>query len=464
MKRTTNNNTNVPNSQEPKRAALYVRVSSDEQARGESIGDQLQALRKWAADNGHIAPLEYIDEGFSARKSYKTRPAMQRLVADIEADKISVVAFVRIDRWFRSLRDYYAVQTILDAHGVDWDAITQRFDTLTSSGRLALNTHLSVSEFEADQTSDRIKFTISQKRERGEVVCGSVPLGYRIENKKPVKDEKTAPVVEAFFNEYTATGRFRASIDAAAAAGMQITVSRAAGMLKRAASYAGTVQGIPTYAYITPEQAEKILESRHNRPRSSGIVHLFAGYIYCSECGHRMSAHPCVRTSRVTGEKTRFTSYFCHRQVDRKCHNKVNIMQKTIEAELLARLEPELDAYILQAETAAAGKKPATDPRAKIKALEDKRARLVDLYIDGAITKQAFEKRRATIDDEIARLSVAPVPEKRRKPAELRALVPADWKEIYEKLTPENRRAYWFQLLDRIEINAQREISFFFAP
>ena len=441
---------------------MYVRVSSDEQARGESIGDQLQALRKWASENGYVAPIEYLDEGYSARKSYKTRPAMRRLLEDVQAGKIEIIAFVRIDRWFRSVRDYYAIQTILEKHKVEWTAITQQFDTMTAAGRLALNTHLSISEYEADQTSDRIRFTQSQKRARGEVISGSVPLGYRIENKKPVMDEATSPAVAAFWNEYTSTGHLKKAMDAAREHGQPITLNHAAWMLNHAEKYAGTVQGIETYAYITKEQAEAIRTSRKKRARSTGLTYLFNGFIYCGNCGGRLSARPAPRTNTKTGEKFKIATYFCHGYGDGVCKNKRITRQVVIEEYLLACLEPELNAFIVQAEAQAAQKKPKADPREKIRALEDKRSRLVELYIDGAVNKQAFDKRRRSIDDEIARLSVEPIPGKPIDTAKLRALIQSDWKEVYGELTEENKRSFWYQLISRIEVSEDRSISFIF--
>lgn len=448
--------------QEIRRAALYVRVSSEEQARnGESVGDQLQALRAWARENRYIAPLEYLDEGFSARKSYKTRPAMRRLLDDIQAGKVSIIAFVKLDRWFRSVKDYYAVQTILDAHGVEWIAIAEEYTTTTTQGRLLLNLRLSIAEMEADTTGDRIKFTFDQKRARGEVVTGSVPLGYRIENKKPVKDETTAPIMEAFWNAYTSTGSLSAAQNAAENAGLFIPPPRACRILKNAVQYAGHVQGIDCPAYITDDQAAAIMATRKTRARRTAYTHLFNGFIYCGICGGRMAAHWSMGKNKTVG-KYRYTTYYCYNSINRKCTNRINLNQNKIENMLLCDLETAFDAYIIQAKMEQANNPPAPDPAEKIKALADRRARLVELYLDAAIDKADFEKRRKEIDDDIARLSAAPAPEPVRDPERLRALLPDNWRAIYADLTTENRRAFWFQLLERIDVYPDRSIRFYF--
>mgnify|MGYP003309354852 CR=1 FL=1 len=98
------------------RIALYCRVSTDEQAKhGESIVDQLQALRTWAEANEHTIIKEYKDEGYSAHKAFKSRPALMELIADI--DSIDMIVFTKFDRWTRKAADYYKLQDILDKHG-----------------------------------------------------------------------------------------------------------------------------------------------------------------------------------------------------------------------------------------------------------------------------------------------------------------------------------------------------------
>ena len=101
-----------------KRAALYCRVSTEEQARhGYSIGAQLEALRRYAKEQGYVIVGEYLDEGISGQKGYKKRPAMTELMQAL--DRVDVILFIRLDRWFRSVKLFYQVQDLLDAHGVD---------------------------------------------------------------------------------------------------------------------------------------------------------------------------------------------------------------------------------------------------------------------------------------------------------------------------------------------------------
>ena len=94
------------------RAALYIRVSTEEQAvHGLSIEAQREALGAWAETAGVQVARHYIDAGISARKSAAKRPELQRLLADVEAGLIDLVVFTKLDRWFRNIAEYYKCES-----------------------------------------------------------------------------------------------------------------------------------------------------------------------------------------------------------------------------------------------------------------------------------------------------------------------------------------------------------------
>ena len=162
-----------------KRAALYIRVSTDEQARhGLSLGEQRADLERYANAHHYAVVGIYADEGSTARKALSRRKELQRLLDDVRADKIDIILFKCLDRWFRNIRDYYKVQDILDAHHVDWECTQERYNTTTTNGRLMLNIKLSVAQNESDQTSDRIKYVNEGKMKRKEALSGSKIYGY----------------------------------------------------------------------------------------------------------------------------------------------------------------------------------------------------------------------------------------------------------------------------------------------
>ena len=141
-----------------KRAALYIRVSSDKQVKeGDSIPAQREALRKYAKEHNFLIAGEYIDDGISGTK-YSQRDELQRMLSDVEARKIDIILFTKLDRYFRSVRHYTATQAILDKYGVGWTAIWEPiYDTTTPQGRLILNQMMSIAQFEAENTGQRIR-------------------------------------------------------------------------------------------------------------------------------------------------------------------------------------------------------------------------------------------------------------------------------------------------------------------
>lgn len=185
-----------------KRAALYIRVSTEEQARhGFSLGEQRHDLEQYAREHNYIVVGVYADEGNTARKALSRRRELQRLLADVQAGKVDVILLKCLDRWFRSVKDFYKVQEILDAHGVAWECTQEDYNTTTTNGRLMLNLKLSIAQNESDQTSDRIRYIQQGKIRRGEELTNKHPLGYRIENKKLVINDAEVPIIQFAFSQ-----------------------------------------------------------------------------------------------------------------------------------------------------------------------------------------------------------------------------------------------------------------------
>ena len=150
-----------------KKAALYIRVSTDEQAKhGFSLGEQQHDLERYASKHNYAVVDIYADEGNTARKSLGKRKELQRLLDDVRAGHIDIILMKCLDRWFRNIADYYKVQEILDAYGVEWECTQEEYNTTTTNGRLMLNLKLSIAQNESDQTSDRIKYINEGKKRR----------------------------------------------------------------------------------------------------------------------------------------------------------------------------------------------------------------------------------------------------------------------------------------------------------
>ena len=146
----------------------------------------------------------YDDGGFSG--GTLERPALKRLLADIEEGLVDVVVVYKIDRLSRSLMDFAKLVEVFDAHGVTFVSVTQSFNTTTSMGRLTLNILLSFAQFEREVIGERIRDKIAASRQKGMWMGGNVPLGYDVEDRKLVVNDAEAAVVRRIFERFVRIG------------------------------------------------------------------------------------------------------------------------------------------------------------------------------------------------------------------------------------------------------------------
>lgn len=188
------------------RCAIYTRKSTDEgldqsfnslDAQREACGAYIlsQAGEGWTA-----ARDIYDDGGFSGGSM--DRPALKRLLADVEAKRVDVVVVYKVDRLTRSLADFARIVEVLDRAGASFVSVTQAFNTTTSMGRLTLNVLLSFAQFEREVTGERIRDKIAQSKARGMWMGGHPPLGYDVRERALHINEAEAATVRLIFDRY----------------------------------------------------------------------------------------------------------------------------------------------------------------------------------------------------------------------------------------------------------------------
>ena len=131
---------------------------------------------------------QYDDGGISG--GTLDRPALTRLLRDIEEGLVDVVVVYKIDRLSRSLMDFSKLVEVFDRNEVTFVSVTQSFNTTTSMGRLTLNILLSFAQFEREVTAERIRDKFRASRMKGIWMGGNPPYGYRVEDRKLVIDEE----------------------------------------------------------------------------------------------------------------------------------------------------------------------------------------------------------------------------------------------------------------------------------
>ena len=161
---------------EGKRVAIYIRVSTLEQANfGHSLQMQHDELTKWAKENNCIIYDYFIDDGYTA--TTLKRPALQRMID--EAGNYDMIIFVKLDRFSRGVGNYYRIMDRLKPTKNDWKAIFEEFDTTTTQGRTVINLYLTIAQQEAELASDRTKAVYHSRIRKGEFVMGNAPTGYK---------------------------------------------------------------------------------------------------------------------------------------------------------------------------------------------------------------------------------------------------------------------------------------------
>ena len=207
------------------RCAIYTRKSSEEGLDMEfnSLDAQREACGAYIASQrseGWIELAEHYDDGGVSGGTLE-RPALKRLLSDIEEGRANVVVVYKIERLSRALMDFAKLVEVFDRHRVTFVSVTQSFNTTTSMGRLTLNILLSFAQFEREVIGERIRDKIAASRKRGMWMGGVVPLGYQVRDRKLIIDEMEAAVVRMIFERFLELGSTALLAKAVAAAGIR---------------------------------------------------------------------------------------------------------------------------------------------------------------------------------------------------------------------------------------------------
>lgn len=436
-----------------KRAALYARVSTEEQAmHGVSLDAQRERLLTYAKENDLTVVDVYVDEGISARKRYTARPAFTKMLEDVKAKKIDVVLFIKLDRWFRNIADYYEVQAILDKYKVQWIATEEDYDTTTANGRLALNIKLAIAQDESDRTSERIKFVFQNMVKEGRVISGRTPKGFKIVDKRVVLDEPMVPLVkDAFRKIIDCRGSREACRYIQDTYGINMDPKSFKHMIA-CTWYIGEAYGIKDWCpriidNDTFHRANEIINTRAERYdyTRTDRVYLFTGLLFCQKCGRRMATYAC-RNTRKDGSQQTFIYYRCTRHLLRQCDMTKQINQDKLEKWLLDNLLIEADKHNMEIMHNGKRAPKKSIDRQKVMAKIEK---LKDLYINDLIPKEMYEK------DYLMLSSLLNEAEKQESAEEKRLIDVKQYKDLlaaYNTLDLESRKAFWSRVINKIVV------------
>jgi site-specific DNA recombinase len=212
------------------RCAVYTRKSTDEGLEKEfnSLDAQRESCEAYIASQrseGWVLVHDRYDDG-GVSGGTLDRPALQRLLADIEAGLIDVIVCYKIDRLSRSLMDFAKLVQAFDDHQVTFVSVTQSFNTTTSMGRLTLNILLSFAQYEREIIGERVRDKIAASKARGMWMGGPVPLGYEVRDRKLVVNEAEAATVRRVFEAFAELGSATQLLPALRAEGLLTKMGR----------------------------------------------------------------------------------------------------------------------------------------------------------------------------------------------------------------------------------------------
>jgi DNA invertase Pin-like site-specific DNA recombinase len=449
------------------RAGLFERVSTEEQAKyGFSIQNQVDALEEHCRKNDIKIVDHYCDEGVSAGKPYTKRPEMKRLLDDVQAGKIDIILFTRLDRWFRNVQEYFKVQEILDAHKVEWKAIWEDYDTTTANGRMAITIFLAIAQAEREKTAERIKSVFENKRKRKEAFFGknSTPAGYMEEIdengvRRLVKDPDLKRAFEDFWDIAVS---YQNISKAAKHVNLEYGLTRSKHKwmeLAKKEIYTGTYRGVEDYcpAYVSRDNWLKLQERGFVKQAQHNRIYLFSGLIKCPNCNRNMSARYTIQKLKDGTEKE-YYSYRCPDKDITLCSNKHSVFQLKMETWLLEHLK-EL-ALIEIEKIEVAKKQPHSKPKTNIKALKESLRRLNVSYMAGNIDDDEYLQTQKDIKDAIKKAE-AEEPENiaDKDVSVLNYVIENDFRTLYDTLDDEDKRAFWRYVIKEIHVDGNDIVS-----
>ena len=435
-----------------KRAALYARVSTEQQIDKDSIPAQVTALKEYAEKHQYVIIGIYVDDGVSGTK-LDERDELQHLLSDVKAGKIDIVIFTKLDRWFRSVRHYLNTQETLDKYNVPWKAIWEHYETESPQGRLMVTQMLAFAEFEAGNTALRINKVFDYKKTKREALSGKIPYGFKIVDKHIVPDPEKAEIARKAFRTYIDTGNMCETLRRMQGNGMP-TTQRGFKCMLRNRKYIGEAYGDDEY--IEPiidrqtfDEVQRML-TMNIRPKRK-YTYVFSGLVLCSDCGRKMTG----TTDVYKAKKIRYKLYRCmyHYRPVPTCGCTASLNEAKLEKYLVKNLE-ELSFESLQEK----GSVNTDDIVKQIESEEKRLSRLKELYVNGLIGldeyKHDAEDYRGRIADLNKKLNTYTGSDK----SALKSLVGANLADWYWTLSEDEKRSLWRSVISKIWYGSDKKL------
>lgn len=441
---------------EIKRVALYIRVSTDRQAKeGDSLEAQEEALKTYCKEKNYVIVDEYIDGGESGQKLKRTN--LQRMLEDVKANKIDLILMTKLDRWFRNIGDFYKVIEIIKAHKTDWKTIWEDYDTTTASGEFWLNMSLSMGQLEAKRTSERINEVFNHKFHIQKTVCsGSIPFGYCINSEKRLEvDNDKKDIIIELFNFYIKCNNLNKTTKWFCNTYWRITPETIKKYLSNEIyignyrrfktkeiieDFAPPIIDLETFGKVQVllQKNVKAYQPDPTRKRHNPAPYIFSGLLKCPECG-------CNLAGKVNTSGSHY--YNCKKHERSTCNNKKCVSEIDIEKYFLKNIHKYLE------ELKKVHLNDINDDKqlkVDINALKKKMNKLTNLYMEELIDYDYYKQEYTNLKKQMEEAQEQNKPSKidTKRIEEIEELLKNDFEKFYNNFDNVEKRRVWSSIID----------------
>jgi site-specific DNA recombinase len=407
-----------------KSVGIWIRVSTEDQARGESPEHHEKRARAYAEVKGwHVAEVYHLEA--VSGKTVMGHPEAVRMTADIKRGSITGLVFSKLARLARNTKELLEFGDIFRASGADLVSLQEAIDTSTPAGRLFFTMIAAMAQWEREEIADRVSASVAIRAKLGKPTGGAATFGYRWVNKKLEPDPAEAPVrvlmhelfaehgklkrVARILNERgyrtrkgapfsdTTIGRL---LEDPTAKGLHRVNYTRTDNRKGAWTHKPESEWLyhPVEAIISEELWDRCASRQRTAAPGRGAVHLFAGFAHCV-CGSKMYVW------------SNSPKYICA-----ACRNKIPIddLEEVFRAQLSQFLisPDEIAAHTEAASEAMRGKEVLiTSAESELRKVQAESDKLYQLYLADGVAKEDFgrlhrplSERRSQLEDELPRL------------------------------------------------------------
>lgn len=494
--------------------ALYCRVSTDMQKeRGESIATQKSRLMEYAKKNS-LNPVIYDDAGFSARDT--NRPAMIRLLKDIQDGNVRTVVITKIDRITRSIQDLLSLINLFQERNVSFVSLGDSIDTTTPTGRFYLRFTGEIAQWEREMISDRVGEVMRHRAKNGKYNGGIVSHGYMIKNGKLCVNLDEAETIRMIYKKYLDLESLRGVTQWLNANNYRTRKGEtwASSSIRRILSnptYTGKVwynkrisskmtgkigsrpkeewiicdgQHEPIVDEKMFDRVQRILQRQYDKPRRKSSTFLLSGMIRCGHCGGALTGY----TYHKSNER-KYVYYRCHthgskgRSVCKGNTIRQEVIENLVIDKIVEMSKNDLFKIDFQKalqifnQSVTSNVKPKQDEFSRLKQrrenVQRKTKKLLELLEDETIDKKTYQNRIKELEteDNLIGEQLRPL-EQELQTTKVTIIdfdrvykIIADFKTIWRKLDLLKRKDFLWSFVKEIVVyDAEVKITLYFLP